>query len=43
MFEIKFATETLRRIKAEQALAAVTARKNGWPPSVQSVNVRFAS
>lgn len=35
--------ETLRRIKAEQALAAVAARKNGWPPAVQSVNVRFAS
>lgn len=33
---------TARAIKAERALAAVTARRDGWPPAVRTVGVNFA-
>lgn len=33
----------LRAIRAEQALAAVTARRNGWPPAVRDVSVTFGA
>lgn len=33
---------TARAIKAERALAAVTARRDGWPPAVRDVTVNFA-
>lgn len=39
----EFETATVRAIRAERALAAVTARKDGWPPAVRSVNVKFAA